>query len=334
MSGGLDYRRDDTPGVAGQNRLTGVFAVSTYAAYKWQLRGTLDYDVMPEARASALTLTADRALTERTALRFGLGRTFGDDPTTSLQAGAIFRLPHGDLAISGDYSTPGDDWRIGLQLAFGLAFNPIAQHYEITRPGPASGGSVALQSFIDRNGNGLYEPGEPPVSGLVVSGGEKPVTTTINGQAFVTGVGSSPLTQVQVNLDEIDNPYLQSPPHAVEFEPRAGNVLVIPYPLTPTGEVMLRIMYKQNDGRLVGLSAVQLTVTREGGEPVPGSTEFDGSVDFENLPAGKYKLDLDPEQARRLHMSLKKPVTFTVSPDGGYLADIKAEVIFDRSTDQ
>jgi len=335
VSGGLDYRRDDGPDVPKQERLTGVFAASTFAAYKWQLRGALDYDILPDARASALTLTADRALTEHTALRFGLGRTFGDEPSTSFQAGAIFRLPHGDLAISGDYAMPGDDWRIGLQLAFGLAFNPIEHHYEVTRPGPASGGTVALRSFIDRNGDGVYEPGEPPVPGVVVSGGEKPVTTTLNGQAFVTGVGSAPVTQVQVNLDEVDNPYLQAPPHAVEFEPRAGNVLVIPYPLTPTGEVMARIMYKQDDGRTVGLSAVQVIVTREGGgPPVTGSTEFDGSVDFESLPAGTYRLELDAEQARRLHMRLKKPVTFTVSPDGGYLADIKAEVAFDRSTDQ
>ena len=335
VSGGLDYRSDDTPGVPKQERLTGVLAASTFAAYKWQLRGALDYDILPDARASALTLTADRALTERTALRFGLGRTFGDDATTSLQAGAIFRLPHADLAVSGDYSMPGDDWRIGLQLAFGLAFNPIEQHYEVTRPGPASGGTVALHSFVDRNGDGVYQPGEPPVPGVVVSGGEKPVTTTINGQAFVTGIGAAPVAQVQVNLDEVDNPYLQAPPHAVEFQPRAGNVLVIPYPLTPTGEVMARIMYKQDDGRMVGLSAVQVIVTREsGGPPVTGSTEFDGSADFENLPAGTWRLELDPEQARRLHMSLKKPVTFTVSPDGGYLADIKAEVVFDRSASQ
>jgi hypothetical protein len=335
VSGGLDYRSDDTPGVPKQERLTGVLAASTFAAYKWQLRGAIDYDILPDARASALTLTADRALTERTALRFGLGRTFGDDASTSFQAGAIFRLPHADLAVSGDYAVPGNDWRIGLQLAFGLAFNPIEQHYEVTRPGPASGGTVALHSFVDRNGDGVYQPGEPPVPGVVVSGGEKPVTTTINGQAFVTGIGAAPVAQVQVNLDEVDNPYLQAPPHAVEFQPRAGNVLVIPYPLTPTGEVMARIMYKQDDGRMVGLSAVQVIVTREsGGPPVTGSTEFDGSVDFENLPAGTWRLELDPEQARRLHMSLKKPVTFTVSPDGGYLADIKAEVVFDRSASQ
>ena len=199
--------------------------------------------------------------------------------------------------------------------------------------GGNTSGSLDGKTFF--NGDGVYQPGEPPVGGVTVSGGERPATTTLNGQAFVTGIGSAPVTRVQVDLDEVDNPYLQSPPHSIEFEPRAGNVLFIPYPLTPTGEVMLRVMYRQDDGKLVGLSAVQLTLTREnGGEPVPGSTEFDGSVDFESLPAGTYRLDLDPDQARRLHMKLKKPVTFTVSPEGGYLADIKAEVVFDRSTDQ
>jgi len=334
VSGGLDYRRDATPS-ATDDRLTGVFAASTFAAYRWQLRAALDYDFMPEVRAKALTLTADRALTERTAVRFGVGHNFDGEKTTTFQAAAIFRLPQADVALSGDYSRPTDDWRIGLQLAFGLAFNPLAGHYQLTRPGVASGGSVALQSFIDRNGDGVFQPDEQPVSGVIVQGGERPVSTTLNGQAFVTGVGSSPVGQVQVSLDEIDNPFIQSPPHQVEFEPRAGKVLLIPYPLTPTGEVMLRVMYKQDDGRMVGLSAVQVTVTREGGgEPVTGSTEFDGSIDFENLAAGTWRLDLDPEQARRLHMRLTKPVTFTVSPDGGYLADIKAEVVFDRSTEQ
>jgi hypothetical protein len=335
VSGGLDYRQDENAEMVNR-RLTGVLAASTFAAYRWQLRAALDYDFMPEVQAKALTLTADRALSERTAVRFGVGHNFDGEKTTSFQAAAIFRLPQADIAISGDYSRPTDDWRIGLQLAFGLAFNPLAGHYQMTRPGVASGGSVALQSFIDNNGDGVLNPGEQPVGGVIVQGGERPVTTTLNGQAFVTGVGAAPVSQVQVNLDEIDNPFVQSPPHQVEFEPRAGKVLLVPYPLTPTGEVMLRVVYKQDDGRMVGLSALHLQVRRQGGSeaPVTGATEFDGSVDFENLPAGTYTLELDPEQARRLHMQLKKPVTFTVSPDGGYLADIKAEVVFDRSADQ
>jgi hypothetical protein len=329
VSGGLDYRRDDNL-LSVNRRLTGVLAASTFAAYRWQLRGALDYEVEPEARFSALTLTADRALTERMAVRFGLGHSFGEEETTSLQAAANFKLPYGDLAISGDYVTPDADWRVGIQFAFGLVHDPFARRYTMTRPGPASGGNVAFQAFIDRNGNGLFDPGEEPVSGVSVSGAEHPVTTTMNGRAFITGMGVTPTARVQVGLEEIDNPFVQSPPHTVEFAPRMGGVARVYYPLVPTGEVMARILYVQPDGRRVGLSAVYVRIIREGAEPVEGTTEFDGSIAFDALPAGTYWLELDPEQAKRLRMRLKSPVSFTVEPDGGYLADVQAEVVFEK----
>lgn len=329
VSGGLDYRYDETE-VTESSRLTGVFAASTFAAYRWQLRGALDYEVEPEAKVSALSLTADRALSERTALRFGLGQSFGEEQRTAFQAGANFRLPFADLAVSGDYLAPDSEWRIGIQLAFGLIRDPLARRYVMTRPGPASGGNVAFQAFIDRDGDGLFGPGDEPVEGVSVSGGEQPVTTTINGRAFITGMGVTPTSRVQVGLDGVDNPYVQAPPQTVEFAPRIGAVAQVLYPLTPTGEVMARVLFAQPDGALVGLSAVRVLVIREDGEPVEGVTEFDGSVAFEALPAGTYRLELDPEQAERLRMRLKNPVGFTVAPDGGFVADVNAEVVFER----
>jgi hypothetical protein len=102
------------------------------------------------------------------------------------------------------------------------------------------------------------------------------------------------------------------------------------YPLTPTAEVLARIVFSRDGAPPVGLSAVHVVVKREGSEPIEGTTEFDGTVAFEALPAGKYTLTLDPEQAARLHMRLKAPIAFTVDPEGGFLSDIVGEVIFDR----
>lgn len=330
VSGGLDFRQDDNAQLVNR-RLTGVLAASTFAAYRWQLRGSLDYELEPEARVSVLTVTADRALTERMAVRFGLGHAFGEEPTTAFQAAANFRLPFADFAISGDYVAPDSDWRVGVQLAFGLVRDPLARRYVMTPPGPASGGNLAFQAFIDRNGDGLFNDGDEPVEGVSVSGGAQPVTTTINGRVFITGMGVSPTSQVQISMDGVDNPYVQAPPQTVEFAPRMGGVARVLYPLTPTGEVMARVLYAQADGALVGLSAVRVRVMRESGEPIEGVTEFDGSIAFEALPAGAYRLELDPEQARRLRMRLAGPVTFTVSPDGGFLSDVRAEVVFERS---
>ncbi|HEX6860303.1 MAG TPA: hypothetical protein VF138_08940 [Caulobacteraceae bacterium] len=330
VSGGLDFRRDTDANGTSSDRLTGVLSGSTFAAYRWQLRAALDYTVVPDAKLTALSITADRALSERMALRFGVGHSFADSRTT-LQAGANWRLRQGDLALSGDYATDSGDWRLGVQYAMGLVFDPFARRYVATRPGPAAGGNLAFQSFVDANGNGRFDPGEEPVAGLVVNGGERPATTTANGRAFLTGLGSQPTSQVQVGLDGVDDIFLKAPPQSVQFAPRAGGVTRVYYPLTPTAEVLARIVMRQEDGKEVGLSAVHLLLTRNGGEPIEATTEFDGSVAFEGLPAGDYTLTLDPDQAARLHMRLAAPVTFTVRADTGYMPDVRGEVVFEKA---
>jgi hypothetical protein len=334
ISGGLDYRRNTTGDGVSSQQLTGVLSASTFAAYKWQLRASLDYEIRPDPHAVALSLTADRAITERMALRFGVGHSFGEGGQTSLQAGANWRLDKGDLAVAADYATDDGDWRVGVQYAFGLAFDPFGRRYTMTRSGPASGGNLAFQAFVDNNGNGRFDPGEEPVPGVTVTGSGQPATTTANGRAFITGLGASPTGRVQVGLEEVDNPYLKAPPLAVEYTPRMGGVTRVMYPLTPTGEVMARVLFRSEDGAMVGLSAVRILVKREGAdEPLEATTEFDGSVAFEGLPVGKYTLELEPEQAKRLNMRLRQSVTFTVAPEGGYLADVSAEVVFNAPTE-
>ncbi|HYG27461.1 MAG TPA: hypothetical protein VD906_11190, partial [Caulobacteraceae bacterium] len=331
VSGGLDYRRDTSPDALVSDSLRGVVSASTYAAYKWQLRAALDYEVKPDPRLAAFTVTADRALSETMALRFGVGHSFGDQSLTSLQAGANWRLRHGDLAVAGDYTTNTGEWRVAVNYAVGLVFDPFARRYVATPPGPASGGSLALQAFVDADGNGRFDAGETPLPGVVVNGGEKPATTTANGQAFLTSLGNAPVSRVNVSMEGVDNLFLSAPPQAVQFEPRPGGVARVFYPLTPTGEVFARIVFQQAGGKQVGLSAVRVQIAREGGEPIEGTTEFDGSVAFESLPAGRYTLTLDPEQAERLRMKLTRPVTFTVDPEGGFTSDVVGEVVFDRS---
>jgi hypothetical protein len=329
VSGGLDYERTHDTSAGLQQRLAGVFSASKFAGYTWQLRGALDYTLLPTPQLGSFSFTADRDLSEALAVRFGLGQSLGDSKTTSIQAGAIYRTRYGDLSLSGDYTTPTNDWRIGLQFAFGLVFDPTNRRYGLSRPGPATGGNVAFQAFVDRNGDGVFDTGDEPVTKVAVDGGEKKAVTGPDGRVFVTGLGVSPISRLQIGLDDIDNPYVQSPPRIVQFSPRAGQVLRIPYPLTPTGEVMAVVSLRKPDGKVVGLSAVHVRLVRGDNPPIEGSTEFDGSVSFEHLPVGTYRFELDPEQAARLRMRLKEPVTFKVVADGGFVPDVAAEVMFE-----
>lgn len=329
ISTGLDFQRQSIPGSPATNRLTGNFAASKFVDYKWQLRGVLDYDILPQTDVRAAVFTGSRQLSDRLGIQLGLGRTFGKEKDLSLQGGAFFRLPFADIAFTGDYATANKDWRVGIRLAFGLAFDPGVRNYRFTRPGAASGGSATLHAFIDNDGDGTHDADEAGVPKVMVENAGVKIATNAQGRAFVTGLGNSISNQLRVNLDEIDNMYVSSPPSNIQFSPRPGHTLYIPYPLAEVAEVVARVRLNQ-DGTEIGLSAVKVRLVREGAEPIEGTTEFDGSVIFADVRPGTYRFELDPQQAVQLGMRFEKSITVEVTADG--TPEIEAVARFDRDS--
>ncbi|ATE64993.1 hypothetical protein [Rhizorhabdus dicambivorans] len=329
VSAGFDFERFDPATGGPRNRIAGVFSASSFAAFQWQLRASLDYGLVPKAELRSFALTADRDLSETTALRVGLGQSFQDEKDTTLQLSAIKRLPFADLSLDGQYSRPNHDWRIGIQLAFSLVNNPLGGGYSARRPGAASGGNAAIRAWLDDNGNGRFDTGEEPVAGVVAKGpqGEE-IVTDAKGRALVTGLGYNTVAQVQTNLDNVQLDNVAGPPSIVEFNPRAGSVAVINYPIQAKGEVMVTISIRRGE-RKTGLSAVMLRAVGDNGETHDGLTEYDGSFLFDALRPGRYRLELDQSQAKRLNMRFEAPAEFIIPAQGGPAPDVQAMVRFD-----
>lgn len=331
VSSGLEYERTFFRGES-SDRLAGFFAGSTYRDYTWQLRATLDYDILPELKARSLAITADRDISESWALRFGVGQPLDDLKGTNFTAASIHRTRLGDLSISGEYNNQDQSWRLGAQLAFGLDFNPAIGRYQMTRPGPGSGGSVLFRAFMDDNANGVWDPGEEGVKNVTLEGAERKVTTDAKGQAFIPSVGAGPTTRLVVGLDQVENASVQTPPTTLELRPRPGAMIEVNYPMRPTGDLLVRLMLRRPDGRLVGLSAARLRLVGKDGKAIEAGTEYDGSAVFAGVPIGTYKVELDAEQAQRLRMRLAKDLEVEVKSDSGFGGDVEAEVVFEGRT--
>jgi hypothetical protein len=327
FSAGLEYQRLFGSTFSNE-RLSGYFAGSTFRSYKWQLRSTLDFDVLPKLKARALAITADRDISDLATLRFGVGQPLDDLRGTNFTAATIFKLRYADVSLTADYNNQDRSWRAGMQVNFGLSYNPAEGGYQMTRPGPGSGGSMLFEAFLDRNGNGIFDEGDSPVPNVGVDGGEREAVTGADGRVFLTGVGAGPTARVLVNLDNVANNSVQTPPTTVQFTPRPGSFTTVRYPMRPTGEVMVTISLRRPDGQLVGLSAAQIRLVGDNGHIAEASTEFDGSVNFQDLPTGTYRLELDPAQAGRLRMSLAAPLSITIKDDGDFVPDAAAEVRF------
>jgi hypothetical protein len=331
-STGLEYDRFNAVNGQLSDRLQGYFSASTFRAYEWQLRGTVDYEAVPDLKLIDLVLTADRPISNHWSIRFGATQRFDDPTGLELIAGSTTRTKYGDLSFTGEYDTQHNAWRIGAQLNFGIGYNPARHAYEVTRQGPGSGGSVLFHAFVDKNGDGVFDTGDQPVAGVTLEGGgEQKVRTGPDGRAYLSGFGTAATARLVVGLSEIDNPQVKAPPGVVEFTPRPGGVTTIEYPLRPTGEVMVNLKLRRPDAQMVGLSAARIRLVDDKGEVVEGVTEFDGSVNFHDLPAGTYRVELDPDQARRLRMRLAAPVTVIIRPDGSTSPDANVIVEFDAA---
>ena len=333
LSSGLEYERRTLIGGDRDERLRGSFSGSTFRNYQWQLRANVDYDVLPTWRARLLTVTADRTLSDTWTVRLAAAQHLDAPKGFEFIAGSITRTRFGDLALTGQYDTADNSWRLGVQLNFGLGYNPVTRGYELTRSGPGSGGSVLFHAFLDENGDGRFNAGDKPVPNVRIEGGERLIRTDAEGRAYITGFGANGMARLQIGLSETDDPSVKTPPTTVEFSPRPGGVTEIEYPMRSTSEVMVHIKLRRPGAPAVGLSAARVRLIDAKGVVTEGVTEFDGSVSFQDLPAGPYRLELDAEQAKRLRMRLVSPVVVTIRPDGGFTPDVTAEVVFDPRPD-
>jgi hypothetical protein len=311
-----------------RTQINGSSDLSGLMPSNWQIRAGLFYEMKPDLRLTNAIVTADHAVSETMSMRFGVSHFFGNSATTAFQSGATFRLPFADLALNAGYTTGTKEARVGLQLAVGALFDPIARRYMLARPGVATGGSVAVAAYVDRDGNGRFDKAEDePVEGLAVMGGSIAAKTDARGHAIVTGFGDGPRARLEVDLSALDDPYLVVDHSVFRFVPRPGKTAIAKLAFATSGEVMVRIEFDNGEGNLRGLSALGLQLIDDSGRiAAEGRTEYDGTLVLERLRPGRYTMRIDPEQAARLHLELVDPKPVIISPKGGYAGEMRTVV--------
>ncbi|GAA0620557.1 hypothetical protein GCM10009422_15280 [Brevundimonas kwangchunensis] len=322
---------DERGGAVSRQRWLGASDVATLVSSRLQLRGGVSYELSPDARLETAYATADWQVSDTNALRFGVIKALGPQGETSLQASNLWRAPRFDLAVNASYETEAQEWRIGLQLGFGLSFDPFDRRYHVTRPGPAAGGAVAVNAWIDENGDGLRQPDEPGVGGIVAETPSGPVTTDADGQALAVGLGDSASARVRLDPGNVDDPFLVAGAPVREFVPRPGGLAVIDYPMQRSAEVELTGRLRRADGSTRALAAMGVELVPEnGGAPIAGRSDHAGVIFFEDVRPGVYTVRLDPEQARTLNIRMVTPVQVRVPATGGFVRAGAVEVTFDQ----
>jgi hypothetical protein len=322
ISNSFNYRRFKSDNFSSEN-LDGTFELNG-ALRDWGVRAAIDYFLEPGSKLRDFNLALDRNLGRGALLRFTVFHQLSEGHATI--AGVSLSRRVGAFDMGGDllYDSGRNGLVVGVRASFSFG-NPLGA-WRFEPPGLARGGSLVAVAFRDLNGDGIQEPGEPPLQGIGFRGGAGEVSTNSNGMALVTGLGDGRPSQVSMITDSLPDPYMFPSRPGVEIVPRPGRTHRSLFPVVAMSEFEGHAYFEGGEARRA-VSNVQLQLVNSKGIIVASvRTEYDGYFFIERIPPGEYRIRIDPDQAAKLNIRLAREVPVTATPEGGLVGKLSVNI--------
>jgi hypothetical protein len=182
-------------------------------------------------------------------------------------------------------------------------------------PGPSiERAGVAGRVFLDRNQNGRYDPGEPPVPGVRVIVGSQPVVSDSSGAFRVWDLMPFEPVDVLVDSMSIDSPLLVPAFATGTLVPNPNRFRTLDVPIVSAGVIEGRV-WRVIGGTREPMSAVLLVLTdRRTGTRRRFPSFSDGTFYLMGVKAGDYELTADDAALAGSGLAAA-PARFTIDPE-------------------
>ena len=255
----------------------------------------------------------------RLSLTIGLKLAEAKSPDTTWRLNWKNQFSTGvDMAISIEklplvHNAVKNEYLATISLSQGLAFtsNGLIGH---TYTGQNISALICGFVFLDLDGNGKKDPGEPGIKDIVVRLGYKTITTKEDG-SFVFGSLESGLYQFGFDPKKLNADY-SAPLLGFPVKIKAGDNLVFDLPLTMNGVLEGNVFIDiDGDGKFSNedelLDWVQVKLL---GTNYKTFTNQLGHFYFENLPLGSFTVVVDEKTLPPL-LKPSDPILITITPD-------------------
>jgi hypothetical protein len=293
------------------------------------LRGEIDYAVKPRQELTAALLTAETRLIRDSLVSAGVNRQFSNGQTQWLAGLSKLQGPFG-FGFTVNYSQSGGlGTRLFLALCFGRDSRNGTWHSQ-ARPLAGLGGVSGL-AFLDTNGNGRADDGEPPIpdAGFLLNGAGSLARTDERGELFLPNLTPYQDLDFSLAASTLEDPFWRSSREGVRFVPRPGKVALVDFPVQVTGEITGTI-YLRRDGTKLEASGIELELVDPQGIVVQKIISgYDGFYDLTDIRPGRYTLRVAGDQLSRLHLLAAPAREVVMAPSGTVLDGI--DFVLDRT---
>jgi hypothetical protein len=281
--------------------------------------GQLQYTIEPHFATSTLAIAADKALDDGYLLNVGVMRGF-QEPEYRVTAGLNKSLGSFGLGVNGYYSNRGE-YGVGVQLFVALGLEPRRQRWVTDAQPMAPTGAASVRVFLDKNQNGVMDPGEEPVegAGFTINGGGTLARTGKDGIAYLNRLPVKQNVDVGFDVSTLEDPQLAAQQKGFRIVPRAGKVSQLDFAVSVTGEIDGTTYLVVNGvRRAVGDLDLELV---DANRKVVGTAKSasDGYFVLSSVVPGNYLLRVSKDQLKRLDLTDLGMHMITIAPDGSFV---------------
>ncbi|WP_439463272.1 MSCRAMM family protein [Roseateles sp. NT4] len=286
------------------------------------LNAQFNYRVQPGSSLQAVAISADRNLADGYQLNAGLLRSM-DSGLTLVSAGLAKNLGSFGMAVSASYSSQRE-LALGLQLFVALDRDPRSGRWQFDGQPLAGTGAVSARAFVDRNMNGIRDPGEEfvPNAGFILNGGGRhPRLTDAGGIAFLNRLAPGRYADIALDPATLEDPQWKPLTPGVRVLPRPGRVEQLEFPVVVTSEIEGTIHLVEAGGKKRGIGDAQVQLVDAKGEVIATTTSSaDGYYLFHQVTPGALRLRIAPEQAAKLKLKGALERKLDVPANGDFLS--------------
>lgn len=286
------------------------------------LSAQFNYRLQPGAGLQAVAISADRSLGDGYQLTGGLLHSI-DSHLTLASAGFAKNLGSFGLALSASYSSQRE-LALGLQLFVALDRDPRNGRWTVDGQPLAGTGAVSARAFVDRNMNGIRDPGEEliPNAGFILNGGGRhPRLTDADGTALLSRLQPGRYTDLALDPTTLEDPQWKPLTPGVRVLPRPGRVETLEFPVILTAEVEGTVWLVDANGKKRGIGDARVELVDHDGQVVATTiSSADGYYLFHQVVPGLRRLRIAPDQAEKLKLQGALARDVDVPANGDFLS--------------
>ncbi|MDJ0920963.1 MAG: hypothetical protein QNI84_07530 [Henriciella sp.] len=287
-----------------------------------RVRASVGYVLGQTVEATHLSLSAQRVFENRSTAQLSFSHDLREETSV---ASASWSQRFRTFVLTGNASLTEDgSWACGIGVSLSLFRDQVSGKIAMAQPGLSRSGAIRQTVFHDLDGDGVFDPGEPPLEGVQFTVGNslRPEASDANGQVIYDGVPAGLPVNVELRLSSLNDPFLKPLRVGRSVSVRAGQVVDILTPVQSTGDVE-GILELKNGAVQAPVSGVEIEFRDARGHLVATTrTEFDGYFYADGLPMGDLTVGVAEKalqttglavNTQRLAISPQSPSVYGVS---------------------